>query len=247
MAIGTNPSGGTLSGTKTRTAVSGVASFNDLSIDKDGKTYTLKASSAGLSDVTSSVFRIMNGNEATWVGSLSTDWGTAGNWDIGVVPGSGYDIFIDPATFNPTLDMTRTANDLTINTSGVTNIGSRTLTLTGDLINSGTLNVTTGAINVAGNWANSGTFTAGTGTVTFDGIGASIFTGSTTFYNLTCATAGKTLTFTRGTEQVVTHGLTITGTVANPVVINDTGAGALPKLTVTAGATQSITLSLIHI
>jgi hypothetical protein len=43
VAIGTNPSGGKLSGTTTASAVSGVATFSNLSIDKVGTGYTLKA------------------------------------------------------------------------------------------------------------------------------------------------------------------------------------------------------------
>ena len=48
VAIGTNPSGGTLAGTTSRPAVSGVASFTDLSVDKAGTGYTLTATSGGL-------------------------------------------------------------------------------------------------------------------------------------------------------------------------------------------------------
>src|SRR5206468_3432220 len=48
VAIGTNPGGGTLSGTATVSAVSGVAAFSNLSIDKAGVGYTLAAASGGL-------------------------------------------------------------------------------------------------------------------------------------------------------------------------------------------------------
>src|SRR5438034_4477132 len=41
VAIGTNPSTGTLSGTLTDTAVGGVATFSGLSLDKVGTGYTL--------------------------------------------------------------------------------------------------------------------------------------------------------------------------------------------------------------
>jgi hypothetical protein len=43
VAIGTNPGGGTLSGTKTMTAVNGVATFSGLSINQFGSGYTLVA------------------------------------------------------------------------------------------------------------------------------------------------------------------------------------------------------------
>lgn len=58
IAIGTNPSGGTLSGTTTVAAVNGVATFNNLSINNAGNGYTLTASSAGLTGATSNAFNL---------------------------------------------------------------------------------------------------------------------------------------------------------------------------------------------
>jgi hypothetical protein len=58
VAIGTNPGGGTLSGTLTQAAVAGVAVFNDLSIDQSGNGKRLVASAAGLSPDTSSTFNV---------------------------------------------------------------------------------------------------------------------------------------------------------------------------------------------
>jgi YD repeat-containing protein len=58
VAIGTNPSGGTLSGTTTRSAASGVASFTDLTINLAGNGYTLMASSSGLTGDTSNGFDV---------------------------------------------------------------------------------------------------------------------------------------------------------------------------------------------
>ena len=58
VAIGTNPAGGTLSGTRTVNASGGVASFTGLTIDKAGSGYTLKATSSGLTNATSSSFDI---------------------------------------------------------------------------------------------------------------------------------------------------------------------------------------------
>ena len=58
-AIASNPGGGTLSGTLTVTAVSGVATFTDLAIDKVGTGYTLSFSSTpALSGATSSAFDV---------------------------------------------------------------------------------------------------------------------------------------------------------------------------------------------
>ena len=67
IAIGTNPGGGTLSGTTTVAAVAGTATFSNLSIDKVGTGYTLAASSAGLPGVTSNAFNILVGAAAKLV------------------------------------------------------------------------------------------------------------------------------------------------------------------------------------
>jgi YVTN family beta-propeller protein len=60
VAIGTNPPGnGALSGTSSKRAASGVATFADLSIDKPGWGYALQASSPGLGAAQSAAFTIL--------------------------------------------------------------------------------------------------------------------------------------------------------------------------------------------
>jgi YVTN family beta-propeller protein len=61
LAIGTNPAGGTLSGTDTVAAVAGVATFSTLSIDRVGTGYTLTAGSGALAGATSGTFDITPG------------------------------------------------------------------------------------------------------------------------------------------------------------------------------------------
>lgn len=58
MAIGTNPASGTLSGTTPVAAVTGLATFSNLSINNVGSGYTLTASSTGLTSITSVAFNI---------------------------------------------------------------------------------------------------------------------------------------------------------------------------------------------
>ncbi|HEY6061681.1 MAG TPA: Ig-like domain-containing protein, partial [Gemmatimonadales bacterium] len=78
LAIGTNPkSGSHLSGTLTRAAVAGVATFNNLSIDSAATGYTLSASSSGLTGATSSTFNITVG-PATRLGFRVQPANTAG-------------------------------------------------------------------------------------------------------------------------------------------------------------------------
>lgn len=61
IALGANPGGGKLTGTLTRNAVAGIATFDDLQIDKAGVGYTLVASSANAASITSGRFNITPG------------------------------------------------------------------------------------------------------------------------------------------------------------------------------------------
>ena len=61
LAIATNPAGGTLTGTTTVTAVDGVATFDDLSIDHAGTGYRLTATAGDFAPITSSRFDILGG------------------------------------------------------------------------------------------------------------------------------------------------------------------------------------------
>ena len=58
LSISTNPGGGNLGGTASVSAVNGVATFSDLSINAAGDGYTLDASVIGLTNVTSDPFNI---------------------------------------------------------------------------------------------------------------------------------------------------------------------------------------------
>jgi hypothetical protein len=61
VALLANPSGGVLSGTTAAAAVAGVATFNNLSIDRSGNGYRLVVSSAGLASDTSDAISISGG------------------------------------------------------------------------------------------------------------------------------------------------------------------------------------------
>ncbi len=60
MTIGTNPGGGSLSGTNPRLGVNGVITFTNLSINAPGLGYTLIASAPGLASAMSAPFNITN-------------------------------------------------------------------------------------------------------------------------------------------------------------------------------------------
>jgi uncharacterized protein (TIGR03382 family) len=78
LALGNNPRSGTLSGTRTVSAISGVATFSNLSIDKKGDGYTLVASSGALAGATSAAFNITNGRGAHLVFTTVPSQATAG-------------------------------------------------------------------------------------------------------------------------------------------------------------------------
>ena len=58
LALGANPGGAMLGGTLSRAAVTGVATFNNLTVNQAGVGYTLTASSNGLTGATSNSFNI---------------------------------------------------------------------------------------------------------------------------------------------------------------------------------------------
>ena len=63
VAIGSNPGGGTLSGTISVSAVNGVATFSNLSINNPGAGYTLTAAASGLSGAASAAFNVTASNQ----------------------------------------------------------------------------------------------------------------------------------------------------------------------------------------
>ena len=79
IAIGTNPSSGTLSGTLVGNAVSGVATFSTLSINNAGTGYTLGASASGLTSATSSAFNVTAGVASKLGFNVQPTGVTAGN------------------------------------------------------------------------------------------------------------------------------------------------------------------------
>src|SRR5262249_31213735 len=76
ISLATNPTAATLSGTLTRTAVNGIATFNDLSIDKAGTGYRLAASASGVTGATSDPLDVFGACLGTPVFSRVADPGS---------------------------------------------------------------------------------------------------------------------------------------------------------------------------
>jgi hypothetical protein len=90
LAVANNPGDGTLSGTTTVAAVSGVALFDDMSIDLAGVGYTLQATALGYTPSTSAAFNITAApaqGGISWTGAGGdSNWSNPNNWDLGRVP-----------------------------------------------------------------------------------------------------------------------------------------------------------------
>ena len=85
LSIQDNPGGGVLSGTVTRSAENGVATFSDLSIDKPGNGYTLKAESGWMTEAVSSSFDVIPSFQSIIVFQSARD----GNEEVYVMNADG--------------------------------------------------------------------------------------------------------------------------------------------------------------
>jgi hypothetical protein len=137
VAIGTNPGGGTLGGTTAVTAVSGVASFTDLSIDKHGDGYTLSATAPGLSEVICVAFDIAV-NVATVevtpadvtltaLGDQTTLTGTARS-----PSGAEVDVMLDWSSSNEAVATVSGAGEVTAVGNGTASVTASFSTITSD-------------------------------------------------------------------------------------------------------------------
>jgi len=126
LAIGTNPGGGTLSGTKTVTVSSGVATFTGLSIDLAGNGYTLIASSGTLTEATSDTFNIVASTASKLVFTLQPG-GASGGSILSTQP----EVTVEDALGNIETSDSSTQVTLTIGTNpgGGTLSGTKTVTV----------------------------------------------------------------------------------------------------------------------
>lgn len=134
------------------------------------------------------------GQTNTWNGSVNTNWGTAGNWSLGIVPTNLHNVFI-PNNFNVTVNVAAVCANLTINAGANAN----TVTI------SGTNSLTVGAaITMNGGTAGGANKTLAIGT------------GSVTAASISMATTGND---NRVTSITISTG---TLTVSGNIVMNDT-------------------------
>lgn len=107
----------------------------------------------------------------------------------------------------------------------------------------GVLDAGSGTLTLFGNWSNAGTFNAGTSTVNFaDGsTDPSLIDGNTTFYNASfVSSVGKTYAFAVGSTQTIQGLLTILGNAAKGIQFASTSAGQVAFIDLLGGGSQNI-------
>jgi hypothetical protein len=173
ISIGTNPNGGTLTGTTSVAAVAGVASFANLSIDNPGTGYTLQAAATGFTPVVSAAFNVLpSGAGIAWINAAGGNWSNPANWSPARVPAKGDTVFITlGGTYTVTLDVNDTVAFLTVGggaptltassrTLGVDSGGSvaagATVTLTNSTLNGAGILASQGTLNLQNTTVNSG-------------------------------------------------------------------------------------------
>ncbi len=244
VAIGTNPGGGTLSGTRTAlTDASGVATFGGLSIDKVGVGYTLTATSTGLASATSAAFTVSVGPAAKLAVTTSPGDSFAGGvfytQPVVTIQDAGNNM-VSTSTSAVTLTIT-TANGATLS-CGVQSAVAGVATFSGCSIN------TVGSYTLT---ATSGSLTAATSTA-FAVVAAPThlaWSGATT---TVCGPASGTsfaLSYTGCTVFVVSVGsftATVALTDANGAALTNLGTAVTVMLTPTHGTVNPQTLTIAH-
>ena len=140
---------------------------------------------------------------AVWTGAVSTDWGTANNWNPAGVPGTGTDVFIaglGPAVLRqPTVSNGQQARTVILSTGAQGTPAVLTAT-------------TAGTLSVAGDFLNADGRLAGPGTIALTGAASQDISGPalSQFGNLRVGAAGATLSG----PAAVQGGLTLTGNLA---------------------------------
>ncbi len=182
LALAANPGNGTLGGTLTATAVNGLANFSNLTLNKSGTGYTLKATSGGVTLATSGGFDVTAGQATRLVASTEPPGSIAAANAFGLTvkaedPNGNVD-----STFSGPVTVALAANPgdgtlggtLTVDASGgVATFIGLTLNAAGtgyalQASSSGLASATTSPINVAPS-ATALAFAAGSGAGTYGG------------------------------------------------------------------------------
>jgi VCBS repeat-containing protein len=229
LAIGNNPAAGTLSGTVTVTAVNGVATFPDLSIDKSGNGYTLTAAAGALAGATSPGFDILPGNANRLVFIAGPSSGNVVGQTF-----SSIQVQVQDAGGNPVLTA---VNSITL-VSSVTGTLSGTATRNALL---GTATFSNLAITKAGTGYTLTALASGLASDTSDPF--DVAQGATTI-TIGTRSPGSSVP---GQNVTVSYNVDVTapaaGSLTGSVTVSDGTTSCTPAGGVTAGGTGSCTLA----
>lgn len=155
-----------------------------------------------------------------WLGVISNDWNTPGNW-CGGVPTATSDVVITAGTpFAPVVNGIANVRNLSINAgTSVTVSASAFLNIFGDFSNSGTFTAPNGFVAFKGA-ANQNIGAMNAGTVIMNGTGGITLVGNMTIANALVLTSGN---ITLGANNLVLNG-TASGSAASHVITNGTGS-----------------------
>ncbi|PYP75363.1 MAG: hypothetical protein DMD25_13140 [Gemmatimonadetes bacterium] len=272
LALEPASNGGTLSGGDPVNAVNGIATFANLSINKAGTGYTLRATAPPLTDATSSAFAV----RAPPSGSLRVTTSTSGdNLDT-----DGYTVTVDGTTSqsignnssggvtfsglsvsNHTVELTGVANNCTVTapnprtvavTDGATAVTAFVVTCTAL---TGSITVTTATTGsslpstytVTLDGGSSRTIPADNGSTTYDGLSTTNHTVALTDVPGNCTVTGgasKTVPVTAGQTATAAFKITCTALTGSLTVTTATTGSSLPSTyTVTLDGGSSRTIS----
>ena len=245
VAFGTNTPGATLSGTVTVNAFAGVATFNDISLNKVGIGYTLTAASTGLTGATSSTFNVTAGPLATiTVTPNPSNLSTGGTQTFTAV---GKDVNGNIVVIVPAWSVVNATAGSINGSTGLFTAGtvSGTYTNTVQATSSGisgfaTVNVAVGALATITVSPNPSNLATG-GTQTFTAVGKDVNGNIVVIvpaWSVVNATAGSI----NGSTGLFTAG-TVSGTYTNTVQATSGGISGFATVNVAVGALASITVS----
>jgi adhesin/invasin len=252
VAIGNNPSGGSLIGTTTVNAVAGTATFTNLAINQAGSGYTLVFSAAGFTPVTSIPFTITAGGASGATStitanptSIPADGTSTSTITVQLKDGSGSNL----TSGGDTVNLFTTAGTLTANPVTDNNDGTYTATLTSSTA-AGTATIT-GTVN--------GGSIAASATVTFSQVAAgsadlaitaavsnpSPTLGSTVVYTITVTNNGPDVATGIQVTDALPSRLSLVSAEASQGTFSvATGVWSVGELEVGASATLALTVNV---
>jgi len=149
----------------------------------------------------------------------------------GVTIADGYTKFLNTGgiTFGDSTTDTITFDELTV-TQGITTLNGNVVVNNLTVSSGATLNLGSNTLTVSGDFYIYGIFTAGLGTVVIDDATQVTNIYGTTFTDFTCITPGKIINVQAGSTETITGVLTLTGAKGNPIILRSTIDGIQWKL-----------------